>query len=312
MARPSRCCWQVPGSLFQGDEEAKPSWARWAVNLKLPEAWEAGGVGQFPASPARPRGTARGRGVWGGQRRAHPNPGHRPSCSGAPGMAAAPSAGSVGAAWRGGGSLPGLLLPSSPAGARRRREVRMRVWAASGAAQLRAEVHLEPERTGWRRNPRGFAQISPAGWEQPGAEHVCAGPATDPAASSAPHPPPPHEFPCLDLRVPDLPKGVLCVLGPPAFWFHHVSLQFTAPLPSSRVGCSPSPPPVTPGTSAAPRTCWSRAAAAPVPAGPRAAALQARPRGRACTLMVPPAVRDGTGSDPGLRVKPSSLGHTTF
>lgn len=124
-------------------------------------------------------------------------------------------------------------------------------------------------------------------------------------------PPTPPEFPCLDLRVPDLPKGFCASWDLLPSGFITFLSHFTAPLPSSRIGCSPSPPPVTPGTSAAPRTCWSRAAAAPVLAGPRAAALQARPRGRACTLMVPPAVRGGTGSDPGLRVKPSSLGHTT-
>ncbi|XP_053941153.1 uncharacterized protein LOC128854179 [Cuculus canorus] len=51
----------------------------------------------------------------------------------------------------------------------------MRVWAASGAAQLRAEVQLDSEGAGWRRSPWGFSKvIQPiASWEQPRAEHVC-------------------------------------------------------------------------------------------------------------------------------------------
>lgn len=51
----------------------------------------------------------------------------------------------------------------------------MRVWAAPGAAQLRAEVHLEPFCKGWRSSPWGLSQVMQprAGWEQTGEEHVC-------------------------------------------------------------------------------------------------------------------------------------------
>lgn len=70
---------------------------------------------------------------------------------------------------------PPFLPSRAGADARRRREVKMRVWAASGAAQLRAEVQLESEGAGWRRSPWGFGKvIQPvANWEQPGAELVC-------------------------------------------------------------------------------------------------------------------------------------------
>lgn len=68
----------------------------------------------------------------------------------------------------------------------------MRVWAASGAAQLRAEVQLESEGAGWRRSPWGFGKVIQAvtGWEWLGAEHVCLPqsspcPGTDHAAAAA-------------------------------------------------------------------------------------------------------------------------------
>lgn len=78
---------------------------------------------------------------------------------------------------------PPFLPSRAGADACRRREVKTRVWAASGAAQLRAEMQLETEGAGWRRSPWGFSKvIQPvAGWEQPGAEHVCACPGPLPA-----------------------------------------------------------------------------------------------------------------------------------
>lgn len=105
-------------------------------------------------------------------------------------------------AWRGLAAWPAPpFLPSRRSQAERGQNEGV---GSFGAAQLRAEVHLEPERAGWRRNPRGFAQISPAGWEQPGAEHVCA----DPAASSAPHPPThPPSFPASTCGSPTFPRG---------------------------------------------------------------------------------------------------------
>jgi len=54
---------------------------------------------------------------------------------------------------------PPFLPSRAGADARRRREVRARVWAASGAAQLRAEVQLESEGAGWRRSPWGFGKV---------------------------------------------------------------------------------------------------------------------------------------------------------
>lgn len=92
----------------------------------------------------------------------------------------------------------------------------MRVWAASGAAQLRAEVQSE---LGWRRKVLGgFAKVSQAvaGWEQPAAQHVC-GP--EPGwggwaeAGPAPHP---SDLPALTCG-PLVFLRDLCFLGPAAF-----------------------------------------------------------------------------------------------
>lgn len=87
---------------------------------------------------------------------------------------------------------PPFLPGRAGADARRQSEVKMRVWAASGAAQLRAEVQLESEGAGWRRSPWGFSKViqAVAGWEWPGAEHVCLPqsspcPGTDHAAGAA-------------------------------------------------------------------------------------------------------------------------------
>lgn len=86
---------------------------------------------------------------------------------------------------------PPFLPGCAGADARRQREVKMRVWAASGAAQLKAEVQLESEGAGWRKSPWGFSKIIQpvASWEQPGAEHVylpCSSPCpgTDQAAGA--------------------------------------------------------------------------------------------------------------------------------
>lgn len=95
---------------------------------------------------------------------ADPDPGHQPSCSRAPpgwplpilrgewGLPDAVRGFLSPLPWRAPPFLPGR----AGADARRRREVKSRVWAARGAAQLRAEVQLEAEGAGWRRSPWGF------------------------------------------------------------------------------------------------------------------------------------------------------------
>lgn len=155
---------------------------------------------------------------------------------------------------------PPFLPSRAGADARRRREVKMRVWAASGAAQLRAEVQLESEGAGWRRNPWGFSKvIQPvASWEQPGAEHVCRPwsspcPGTDHVAGAggaeelgwkalpgearsepAQHPPPPLSLSCpVILDLSDLPKrfcvswdlGTFCLPCYSLFFLVHWSLR---------------------------------------------------------------------------------------
>lgn len=173
---------------------------------------------------------------------------------------------------------PPFLPSRAGADACRRREVKTRVWAASGAAQLRAEVQLESEGAGWRRGPWGFGKvIQPiASWEQPGAEHVCLPwsspcPGTDHTAgdggaeelgwkalpgearSEPAQPPPPPlslSWPVV-LDLSDLLKrfcvswdlGIFCLPSYSPF------LLFTAHPRSSRIGCPPSPPFTILGTS---------------------------------------------------------------